>query len=250
MWFARFIAVPLLVGLLLASPGSAQIPKDPATGISYLAEVYRPFIYVDKGKPAGLAVDLLKLIWQEMDVPEQPIQVMPWPRIYDSGQWDRQVAIFSVYRTKARENIFKWVGPIAKGRQGLFCLRSRDLKLCSLDGMAGLKIASLRDTASTSKVLQAGIVPTYAAHAEHAVQLLRTGRVDAVAMDESRFRHTIADMGLSAKDFETALILSVDGLYYAFSTDTDDALIDRFQRALDAVTSRPAYQALLKSYAN
>ncbi|MGE4423768.1 MAG: substrate-binding periplasmic protein [Pseudodesulfovibrio sp.] len=249
MWFARLIAAPLLVVLLMASPGSAQVPKDPAAGITYLAEVYRPFIYVDKGKPAGLAVDLLKLMWREMKVPEQPIQVMPWPRIYDSGQWGRQVAIFSVYRTKARENTFKWVGPIARGRQGLFCLRSRNLKLRSLDGMTGLKIASLRDTASSSKVLQAGIVPTYATHAEHAVQLLRSGRVDAIALDEARFKHTIAAMGLSAKDFKTALILSADGLYYAFSTDTDDALIDRFQRALDAVTSRPAYQALLNSYA-
>ncbi|OIQ49319.1 Bacterial extracellular solute-binding protein, family 3 [Pseudodesulfovibrio hydrargyri] len=250
MWLARLIAAPLFVGLFLASPGFAQVSNDPAAGITYLAEVYRPFIYMDKGRPVGLAVDLLKLLWQEMNVPEQPIEVMPWPRIYESGQWNRHVAIFSVYRTKEREKLFKWVGPIAKGRQGLFCLCSRGLEMRSPGDMTGLGIASLRDTASTSKVLQAGIIPTYAANAEHAVQLLRSGRVDAIALDETRFRRTIAAMGFSAKDFETALILSEDPLYYAFSPDAEDTLIDRFQRALDAVTKRPVYRALLTFYAD
>ncbi|XXJ21073.1 substrate-binding periplasmic protein [Desulfovibrio caledoniensis] len=250
MLLARLVAAPLFVGLLMASPGLAQASDDPAAGITYLAEVYRPFICMDQGRPTGLAVDLLKLIWREMDVPEQPIEVMPWPRIYDCGQWNRQVAIFSVYRTRERETIFKWVGPIARGRQALFRLRSRNHEKLSPGGMTGLRIASLRDTASTSKVLQAGIIPTYASHAEHAVQLLQSGRVDAIALDESRFRHTIAAMGLSAEDFETALILSEDPLYYAFSPDTDDALIDRFQRALDAVTKRPVYRTLLDRYAD
>ncbi|MEZ7198761.1 substrate-binding periplasmic protein [Pseudodesulfovibrio karagichevae] len=240
----------LFVGLFMASTGFTQASNDSAAGITYLAEVYRPFIYEQEGEPAGLAVTLLKLIWQEMDVPEQPIEIMPWPRIYDSGQWDRQVAIFSVYRTRERENHFKWVGPIARGRQALFCLRSRNLKLRSIEDMTGLKIASLRDTASTSKVLQTGIVPTCATHARHAVELLRSGRVDAIALDEARFRHTIAAMGLSARDFETALILSEDSLYYAFSPDVDDALIARFQRALDTVTARQAYRTLLNSYNN
>jgi polar amino acid transport system substrate-binding protein len=115
--------------------------------------------------------------------------------------------------------------------------------------MTGRRIASLRDTASTSKVLQAGIGPTYAHSAKHAVQLLRSGRVDAIALDESRFKHTIAAMGFSPEDFETVLILSEDPLYYAFSMDISNALIDRFQRALDTVTKRPAYKKLLTLYA-
>jgi polar amino acid transport system substrate-binding protein len=250
MWLTNLLAAPLFVILLMAFPAVAQQSSDPAAEITYLAEEYRPFIYMDKGNPAGLAVDLLELVWREMGVPEQPIEVMPWPRIYDSGQWNRQVAIFSVYRTKERENNFKWVGPIARGRQALFRQRSPGLAQLSPGDMAGLRIASLRDTASASKVMQSGIIPTYAPCAEHAVRLLRLGRVEAVAMDESRFRRTIAAMGLSAEEFETALILSEDSLYYAFSPDTDDALIARFQQALETVTGRPLYRTLLTRYAN
>jgi len=250
MRFTSLTIAPLLVCLLLPSQGFAQVSDDPAAKITYLAEEYRPIIFMDKDEPAGLAVDLLKLLWQEMNVPEQPIEVMPWARIYDCGQWNRQVAIFSVYRTGERENAFKWVGPITKGRQALFSLRSRNLKTRSLKDMTGRKIASLRDTASTSKILQSGIVPTYASRAEHAVQLLQSGRVDAIALDESRFKHTLAAMGFSPDDFETVLVLSEDSLYYAFSLDTSDNLIQRFQQALDRIIERPVYSELLNLYIN
>ncbi|HKI80091.1 MAG TPA: transporter substrate-binding domain-containing protein, partial [Pseudodesulfovibrio sp.] len=127
---------------------------------------------------------------------------------------------------------------------------SRNLKTRSLKDMTGRKIASLRDTASTSKILQSGIVPTYASRAEHAVQLLQSGRVDAIALDESRFKHTLAAMGFSPDDFETVLVLSEDSLYYAFSLDTSDNLIQRFQQALDRIIERPVYSELLNLYIN
>ena len=250
MWFFRLIAVPLLVGLFTASPVIAQGSEDPAARLTYLAEEYRQMIFMEDGKPAGLAVDLLKLVWREMNVPEQPIEVMPWARIYDCGQRDRRVVIFTVYRTKEREKSFKWVGPISTGRQILCCLRSRDLKMRSPREMTGRRIASLRDTAAASKILQAGIIPTYASCAEHAIQLLESGRVDAIALDELRFKLAVAAMGFPSSDFKTVLPLSQDSLYYAFSRDTDDALIDRFQRALDAVTNRPVYNKLLTLYGN
>ncbi|MGE4423767.1 MAG: substrate-binding periplasmic protein [Pseudodesulfovibrio sp.] len=246
----RLVALPLLVCLLLATPGYARDSGDPAEGLTYLTEEFRPLNYTENGKPTGLAVALLKLLWQEMGVPEQPILVMPWPRIYRSGQLDPHVVIFSMYRTEERERFFKWVGPIVKGRLALFALRSRRLAVRSLRDMDGRRIASLRDIAAATKVLGAGFPLIYASRAEHAVQLLESGRVDAVALDEFRFRRTVTAMGFPPDTFEAVLVLSEDSLYYAFSPDTDDALIARFQLALDAIVLRPVYRNLLNFYIN
>jgi polar amino acid transport system substrate-binding protein len=244
------IALPLLACLLLASPGLAHEPGDPAEGLTYLTEEFKPLNYTENGRPAGLSVALLKLIWQEMKVPEQPIQVMPWPRIYNSAQLDRNVVIFSMYRTKEREDSFKWVGPIVKGRLSLFALRSRHLKVGSLKDMAGRRIASMRDIAAASKMLGAGFPLVYTSNAEHAFQLLESGRVDALALDEFKFRQTLMTTGASPDAFEAVLVLSEDSLYYAFSLDNDDALVARFQRALDAIVKRPVYRNLLNFYVN
>lgn len=245
------MALPLLVGLLLsAAPAWAHESDDPAGGLTYLTEEFRPLNYTENGRPTGLAVILLKQIWQEMGIPEQPIRVMPWARIYDAAQLDRHTMIFSVYRTEEREKSFKWVGPIAKGRLAVFALRVRHLAVHSLRDLNGRRVASLRDTAATIKILRAGLAPTYASRAEHAVQLLESGRVDAVAMDIFRFRHATTVMDIPPDTFETVWILSEDFLYYAFSRDTADTLIARFQRALDAVTRRPLYRNLLNFYIN
>jgi polar amino acid transport system substrate-binding protein len=250
MMVTSLIAAPLLVCLLLVSPGFAQDLGDPAEGLTYLTEEFRPLNYTENGKPTGLAVALLKLLWQEMGVPKQPIQVMPWPRIYRSGQLDPRIVIFSMYRTEERENLFKWVGPIVKGRLALFALRSRHLVADSLKDMAGRRIVSLRDIAAAAKVLGAGLPLTYASRVEHAVHLLESGRVDALALDEFRFRQALAAMGLRANGFETVLVLSEDSLYYAFSRDTGDPLVARFQQALDTVAKRPIYRNLLNFYVN
>lgn len=244
------MAMPLLACLLLAAPAFAQDAGDPAEGLTYLTEEFRPLNYTENGKPAGLAVALLKAIWQEMGVPEQPIRVMPWPRIYRSGQLDPHVVIFSMYRTEEREKFFKWVGPIIGGRLALFALRSRHLAVRSLQDMSGRRVVSLRDIAAGAKVLGAGFPLTYASRAEHAVQLLESGRVDALALDEFRFRQTVAAMGFPPDAFEAVLIMSEDSLYYAFSPDTDDALVARFQRALDAIVQRPIYRNMINFYIN
>ncbi|OIQ49318.1 Bacterial extracellular solute-binding protein, family 3 [Pseudodesulfovibrio hydrargyri] len=248
MMVTSLIAVPLFVCLVLASPGLAHETGDPAEGLTYLTEEFRPLNYTENGRPAGLSVALLKLIWQEMRVPEQPIQVMPWPRIYNSARLDHRVVIFSMYRTAERADGFKWVGPIVKGRLSLFALRSRHLEAKSLKDMVGLRIASLRDIAAASKMLGAGFPLVYTSSAQHAFQLLESGRVDAIALDEFKFRQTLANMDASPDAFETALVLSEDSLYYAFSRDAPDDLVARFQRALDAIVKRPVYRNLLNFY--
>ncbi|WP_319583299.1 transporter substrate-binding domain-containing protein [uncultured Pseudodesulfovibrio sp.] len=250
MMVTSLLALPLLACLLLATPGFAHETGDPAQGLTYLTEEFRPLNYTENGKPTGMSVALLKLIWKELNVPEQPIQVMPWARIYDSGQLDRHVVIFSMYRTREREESFKWVGPIVKGKLSLYALRSRHFKADSIQDMAGRKIASLRDTAPATKLLGAGFPLIYASRAEHALQLLQSQRVDALAMDAFRFRHTLAVTGISPDEFEPILVLSEDSLYFAFSLDTSDELVERFQQALDRIILRPVYRNLMNFYIN
>ncbi|WFS62019.1 transporter substrate-binding domain-containing protein [Pseudodesulfovibrio thermohalotolerans] len=243
------VAVPLLAGLLLASPGFAQ-GTDDAGNLTYLTEEFRPLSYTIDGKPAGLAVSLLKLLWKEMGVPEQPIQVMPWPRVYDTLQLDPHIMIFSMYRTAEREKSFKWVGPIVKGRLALFSLRSRHLKTNSLKNLTGSRIASLRDIAAASKMLRAGFVPTYASNAAHAIQLLESGRVDALALDELRFRQALTTLDIPPETFEIIYVLSEESLCYALSPDTEDTLVARFQKALDTVIKKPDYRKLRARFLN
>jgi polar amino acid transport system substrate-binding protein len=248
----RLITPSLLIVLALfaAVPALAGMNADPATHLTYMTEQYWPMNYTRDGRLTGLAVELLKRMWREMGVPEQPIQVLPWPRAYDMGHVDPRTVLFSMYRTKTRNPDFKWVGPIIRGRTEVFTLRSRHLDARSLRDLGGWRLTAVRDVASANILRDAGLPYTGSGSPDTAIRMLKRDRVDAVAMDAMQFHHFAARLGCPTGEFKPIMTLCTDPLYFAFSRDTPDALIRRFQKALNAVTHRPGYRILVDKYLN
>ncbi|XXJ21710.1 substrate-binding periplasmic protein [Desulfovibrio caledoniensis] len=240
----------LAIALLAAVPARAAAPADPAAHLTYMTEQYWPMNYARDGRLTGLAVELLRRMWREMGVPEQPIELFPWPRAYDMGHVDPRTVLFSMYRTRGRERDFKWVGPIVRGKTEVFTMRSRHLGARSLKDLGGWRLTAVRDVASANILLDAGLPYTGSGSPDTAIKMLRRDRVDAVAMDAMQFHHFAARMGCPTGEFKPIMTLCTDPLYFAFSLDTPDALIRRFQKALDAVTHTPGYRALLNKYLN
>lgn len=246
----RFPLPALLLAVILfaAIPAQSNGGADPAGNLTYITEEYWPMNYTRAGRLTGLSVDLLKLVWQEMGVPEQPIHLLPWPRAYDMSRVDSRTVLFAMYRTKGREADFKWVGPIVRGKTEVFTLRSRKLSARSLRDLGGWRLTAVRDVASANILRDAGLPYTGSRSPNTAIRMLERDRVDAVAMDALQFHHFSAQLGLPPGEFKPIMTLCADPLYYAFAKNTPEALIKRFQRALDAVTRRPVYRRLLKRY--
>ena len=242
----------LLIALILlaAVPALGGEVADPATHLTYMTEEYWPMNYSRDGRLTGLSVELLKRMWREMGVSEQPIRLFPWPRAYDMGHVDPRTVLFSMYRTKGRNPDFKWVGPIVRGKTEVFTLRSRHLDARSLGQLGGWRLAAVRDVASANILRDAGLRYTGSGSPDTAIKMLTRDRVDAVAMDAMQFHHFAARLGCPTSEFKPIMTLCTDPLYFAFSLDTPDALIRRFQKALDAVTHTPGYRALLNKYLN
>ena len=246
----RIILPLLLLALLSAAPARAGWKTDAAERLLYMTEEYWPMNFTRDGRLTGLSVDLLKQVWREMGVREQPIHIFPWPRAYEMGHVDPGTVLFAMYRTKGREPDFKWVGPIVRGRTEVFTLRSRHLGARSLRDLGGWRLAAVRDVASANILRDAGLAYTGSRTPAPAIRMLERDRVDAVAMDALQFRHFAARLGCPPGEFKPIMTLCTDPLYYAFSRDTPDALIKRFQQALDTVTRRPSYRVLLDRYLN
>ena len=61
------------------------------------------------------------------------IKVYPWARGYHLLETTRNTALFSTTRTESREYLFKWVGPLAEKKIGLFARKGSAAKPNSLD---------------------------------------------------------------------------------------------------------------------
>lgn len=230
---------------LLISPLSSFSADMTAADLRYLTEDYPPYNYESDGRMTGMSVDLLRLMWQEMGVPEQPIRLVPWARGYKIVQEQPGSALFAMSRNEERENLFKWVGPITVNRHVLVTRADRGIRIGALDAAKAYRIGTILEDVADSLLVQAGFenlerVSDFRLN----LRKLDAGRIDMVAYGETSFREQVED----PEKYTVVFVLRELQACYAFHRDTPDALVGNFQTALDRIRERPIYGELMERY--
>ncbi|WP_022662096.1 substrate-binding periplasmic protein [Paucidesulfovibrio longus] len=225
------------------APALAAGPED----LTYLTEDYFPFNYERDGKLQGLSVDLLKEAWKRMGVAEQPIQLLPWARAYDIVQTEPNTVLFAMARNDSRETLFRWAGPISQARFVLTGLRHRHLQVRDIEELrnysVGTVIKDISDLLLDPYKDRIQVEPVTSM--EYNLKKLVAGRIDLISYEEGAMHRYLIRHGFSPSDFETVFVLTDMDVYYAFHKDTDPALVERFQKALDEIRASLLYQQIL-----
>lgn len=242
----------MLLGLLamLAGPSAAHADQLGAHHLSYATEDYYPYNYTRDGAILGYSVELLRRMWDEMGVPEQDIAVYPWARAYNGALNIPHTVTFSMARTPQREGLFKWAGPIDTVRFVLFAPAGSELAATLPVKLDGLDIGTVRDDVAETAVRE--IAPDARIESVSDVRQnlskLLAGRLDLVAYEERSMRRLLAEQGLDPDALTPVYLLKETEIAFAFHLSTPDALVARFQHALDAVRARPGHGALVRRY--
>lgn len=218
--------------------------------LSFLSEENPPVNYSDTNKqPAGLSVELLNLIWNEMNEPRQAIHFMPWARAYFLTQKERNTVLFATSRIPDREKLFKWVCPISYSDVVLIGHRknlSHDSK-----PLQELSIGVVRADIAEDVVIKQSATPLNLVRTQSIEQLLlllERNKVDVIATYS-----TVAYTSMQYLGMEPILYPITRKLYelqdcYAFNKDVDEHIVARYQQALNQVRNKPSYKALLERY--
>ncbi|MBK6907651.1 MAG: ABC transporter substrate-binding protein [Rhodocyclaceae bacterium] len=251
--FVRFVCkfglaalfVPLWLAAHVANaqeaPKSQEVPKAqgaPRSGqLTYLTEDYPPINYIEFGQVKGLAVDLLKLMWKQMGVPEQPIEITNWSRAYRIASQTPYTVLFSTTRTPEREALFQWVGPIVFDRNVLVAGKKSAISLASVRDAATHRVGVIRDDVCHRELIESGLEDARIEKVSNFRQLfkmLEADRIDLICVSESLLA-TGHELDEPLPEVKTVLIASETPLYYAFNKATSPLLVARFQAALKAV---------------
>ncbi|WFS62020.1 transporter substrate-binding domain-containing protein [Pseudodesulfovibrio thermohalotolerans] len=246
--------IPLLILcglLLLPAPALSGLGKPKALeAYTWLTEEYYPFNYTENGRLRGISVDLLRMVWGELNISPKPVESMPWARAYERVQHEAHTVLFSMARTPEREKLFQWAGPIASVRFVLIARKDRHIHLETLDDLEGLTVGTLRKDVLDALLAKyqdiARIQPVVSM--DQNINKLMTNRLDMVAYEETSWYKIAARYGFDPDDFETVYVLRETPVYYAFNPATPTNLVNVFQTALDRVKARPEYPALLDAY--
>lgn len=83
-----------------------------ADDIQPITETWTPYQMETKDGLSGISIDLVREIQNRIGN-DKEIKVFPWTRGYNLTLEKKGYALFLTTRSKKREELFKWVGPIA-----------------------------------------------------------------------------------------------------------------------------------------
>lgn len=245
----------ILLVFFLSTVGIAQGGEEK---IRYLIEENPPYNFIKDGITQGIAVDLLLRLSEKYGQAMQAseIEMVPWARGYKIVRNTPNTALFSMARTKQRENLFKWVGPIYELTIGLVANKNKKITVNSIDDLKTLRIGTIREGAPEQLLIQAGYPADKLERVtkpEQNIKKLTIGRIDLLAFNTDSTRYTIEEMGLNPNDYETVYVFKKVKLYYAFNKETDDATIELLNNGLQQLRKQDGagnspYRKILSLY--
>lgn len=233
---------------LAAFPGAARAQN----ALTVLTEEFPPYNFTENGQLRGISTDVLRLVLEDSGIRAGgEIQVLPWARAYSYAQAHRGALLFSVTRTREREALFKWVGPVAPNRNALIARKGRGIHLASAAEIFSYRIGAIRDDAGAQLLLAMGYANRDLDVSPDALSnllKLESGRIDLFAYPEAVFRWVAARNGRNPDDYETAFVLHEGHVYFALNKDTPDEAVARLQHSLDKLKAEGRVQAVIDSY--
>lgn len=225
----------LLIALLTLPCFVAAEPHNSAGKLRVLTEHSPPGEYLDaSGRVTGPTAEMVRELMRRAGEAAE-IELHPWKRGYEYALSDQPVALFETARTRERETLFKWVGPIKRIARGLYALEENGQMLERLeDARAAAGICTYNGDSSADLLLQQGFAnlarPTLP---EQCLSMLLHKRVALWATSEIEKDAYLASHHLPPNVITRVLKLEMRELYIAFSLATPDSTVKRWQTVLD-----------------
>lgn len=239
----------LAVFLLAVSSLSMAQPK-----LIFLTEEWVPFNYLEKNKIVGISTELVKASIDDAGYDYQ-LQLLPWKRAYKLTLKNPNHFLFTTNRTKPRENLFKWIGPLYLQDVSFYRLKKRaDVQVSKLEDLRNYTIGVSRGGSIEGYLKEIGYVEnqdyfTYFDE-EQGEKMLRSGNIDLMPGSSLNLAHKRMQANGQPIELVKAFTLTDTGYYIAANLNTDDEIINKLQQALDKLVIKGARKDIVKRHFN
>ncbi len=227
-----------------------------AQNIKIYTEHYPPNNMKVAGKLTGSSVEILSAMFEQMksDQKIEDIKITNWSRAYSVALKVPNSMVFSTTKTKAREDLFKWVGPISTTTLGVIALKSKKIIIKDISDFNKYKIGAVLKDAAEQLLIERGVDKKNIQHlnGENAISLsfakMEKGRIDMFAYNTNIALAGAKIAGFDVDKYEVIYQLAVGQLCFAFNKKTDDKIIQEWQEALDTLKKDGIYDKIMNKY--
>ena len=206
-----------------------------------------------------MSVDVLLKVFEKMDagMTKDAIQLLDWTDGYNRTLHEAGTMLFSTVRNAERENLFRWLGPIAPHKDVIIALTAGNVQIADPGDLNAYTIGVIKNYSSVQLLTDLGVPPVNLVEVENVETLyakLVSGDVECIAYSEAGNQLIVQALGYNASDFDVVYTLQVSELYYAFNHNTPDDLMDFFSNAFEkvkldkTVDGSSEYEKIMNSY--
>lgn len=221
--------------------------------LTIYTEEYPPYNFKRGGQVSGIASDLLVEMFKKMDssYTRNSIKIVPWARAYNAIQKQSNVMVYSMTRTKERENMFKWVGPIINSSNVLIAKKSTDISISGNSSYNDYTYTAVRQDVGEKILGQKGVNRSKISSTASGVscaKMLSRGRVQMWVYEETTAMWYLKSIGENTSDYKVVKVLDKSQLYFAFSKDVPNSVIQKYQNALNRCKKDGSYNSVVRKY--
>lgn len=229
--------------LTLTTPGKTSEFK-------IMTEELKPLSYTEKGEIKGLSVEIVREILKMTNCSDN-IKVYPWARAYNETLNNPNNILFSMSRNPEREKLFKWVGPLITDNVFFYKKKGTDVNIKSIEDAKKVKrIAITRNYPHQKQLRAKGFKNLYiTVTPESNIKMLINERVSLIIGAELVYTELIKATTVNPNLLEK-INIPIDQaiLYIAFSKDTPDSKVQKWQNALDEIKKSGKYDKIKTKY--
>ena len=248
----------ILIIILSACIFMTFIPDSTLAGKQRFEEIshvytgeYPPICFTKDGKATGVATEIVREIMKRLQVSYDIIS-LPWKRAYRYLLEEPNVMLFTVTHTKARENLFKWAGPIITSRLVFFAKRDSKIEIKSLEDAKKVDRIGLVQGYSVEKyLLQQGFTNLdniSASEKTNPIKLMKD-RIDLWATVDLVGIYNAKLQGVNPENMKVAYVIIKDQYkYIAFSKQVPDKIVQKWQDVLDEIKQDGTFEKILDKW--
>ena len=236
------IAISIMLILLLPVIAGAQ-------ELTIISENNPPFNYVQNGELTGSSTEIVRAMLRRMNRTEK-IQVLTWARGYNLALTQPNVILFSTARTRQREDLFHWVGPLYRVRFGFYAKKGSDLRLNSLaDAKKVEAIATYKNDVREQLLKSLGFTNLDSSKSPASnLKKLMAGRVDLWLYSSLGVKRVARQIGVDPNELELVLPFKDYFVYIAISKGTDQAVIKIWRDVFDELKREGTFEKITRQW--
>jgi polar amino acid transport system substrate-binding protein len=178
------------------------------------------------------------------------IEMVPWARGYHLASTYPDVMLFSMTRTKERDKLFYWVGPVNEANFYFYAKAASKIKITSLEDAKKInKIGVYRNDVRDQMLTKAGFTNLVRSNDNvENINKLMQGRIDVYVSSNITMPGESLKAGITPTDLKPLFLIAQAQTYIAVSKGTDPELPKSLNKALDEMKMDGSFKKLFEKY--